>query len=117
MCFYEKRVRKLATTKQKDFIRSLLRRAGDFKPSNYVEALSRREASRLIGELLDKPAIAPRKFGAVLQANLPLPPPEEPAGELGEFKRWARGVFQRGEKTILELIDLQTQRFGNPFAL
>jgi hypothetical protein len=100
-----------ATEKQKGFLRGLLRKSGDPPPD--WDFLTRRQASRLIeDQLLKQRAQRP---GAIAQASLPLPT-EEPTTELGEFKRWARGVYQRGEKTIFELIDLQRERFGNPLA-
>jgi hypothetical protein len=100
-----------ATDKQKGFIKGLLRETGYSRPVDWVESLSKGDAGKLIGELLEKKSTPP----PTTQAYLPLPEPE-PQGELGEFKRWARGAYQRGEKTILELIDLQRERFGNPFA-
>jgi hypothetical protein len=104
---------KRATDKQKNFLRALLRKTGDTRPMSW-ESLTKREAGKLIDKLLRKAQLQKPQSVAQAQFRLPDPNPEPPT-ELMEFKRWARGVYQRGEKGILELIEEQQKLFGNPF--
>ena len=121
----------MPTDKQARYIKHLLgKRHGYYSEEwGWLQGYSIKGAGKLIDKLLkDEPGSA--AFIATLppptekprrQAWLPLPDPEplplppDLPPELAEFKRWARGVFQRGEMTMHQLGLLQDERFGSPF--
>jgi hypothetical protein len=123
----------MPTEKQSRFIKHLLGKKGYYSENwCWLELYSIKEAGRLIDKLLkEKWGEWCREFIANLpapvekrrrQTELPLPPPEplppdDPSipPEVTEFKRWASGVYQRGEQNIAQLSALYDEKFGNPF--
>jgi hypothetical protein len=101
---------KRATEKQLKYLRFLVNKTGAEQPD--WEFLTKGQASELIGQLLNV---------KLRQTELSLPPeplpPDDPSipPEVTEFKRWASGVYQRGEQNIVQLSALYDEKFGNPF--